>query len=109
MRRTLTAGVVGLLLMAGFAVVSAQAAIRGDYVEVRSADIYAGRNDMILQGRPDNPAVILLNNSQDNLFTSPISNRQTRNKLQSRFYAINNRPKHPGVEHTTDEILVSLR
>jgi hypothetical protein len=28
--------------MAGFAVVSAQAAIRGDYVEVRSADIYAG-------------------------------------------------------------------
>ncbi len=41
MRRSLTAGAVGLLLMVGVAV-SAQAAIRGDYVEVRSADVYTG-------------------------------------------------------------------
>ena len=41
MRRILTAGVMGLLLMAGV-VVSADAAIRGDYVEVRSADVYTG-------------------------------------------------------------------
>ena len=36
MRRFLTAGVMGLLLVAG-SVVSAKAAIQGDYVEVRSA------------------------------------------------------------------------
>jgi len=42
MRRTLAAGAMGLALMAALAVASAQAAIRGDYVEVRSADIYAG-------------------------------------------------------------------
>ncbi len=42
MRRILTAGVMGLVLMAGLAAATAQAAIRGDYVEVRSADIYAG-------------------------------------------------------------------
>jgi len=42
MRRTLAAGAMGLALMAALAVESAQAAIRGDYVEVRSADIYAG-------------------------------------------------------------------
>lgn len=42
MRRTLSAGVMGLVLTAAFAVASAQAAIHGDYVEVRSADIYAG-------------------------------------------------------------------
>ena len=41
MRRFLTAGVMGLLLMAG-SIVSAKAAIRGDYVEVRSADVFAG-------------------------------------------------------------------
>lgn len=41
MRKNLTAGVVGIALMASLAV-SAKAAIRGDYVEVRSADIYAG-------------------------------------------------------------------
>lgn len=41
MRRVLTAGVMGLLLMAG-AVVSASAAIQGDYMEVRSADVYTG-------------------------------------------------------------------
>lgn len=41
MRRLLTAGVMGLLLMAG-AVGSATAAIQGDYMEVRSADVYTG-------------------------------------------------------------------
>ena len=41
MRRILTAGVIGLLLVAGLEV-SAQAEIRGDYVEGRSADVYAG-------------------------------------------------------------------
>jgi hypothetical protein len=41
MRRILTAGVMGLLLMAG-AVVSASAAVQGDYMEVRSADVYTG-------------------------------------------------------------------
>ena len=41
MRRKLTAGVMGLLLVAALEV-SARAAIRGDYVEVRSADVYAG-------------------------------------------------------------------
>jgi len=41
MRRILTAGAMGLIVMAGV-VVSAQAGIRGDYVEVRSADVYAG-------------------------------------------------------------------
>lgn len=41
MRRSLTAGAVGLLFMVGV-VVSAQAAIRGDYLEVRSADVYTG-------------------------------------------------------------------
>jgi hypothetical protein len=42
MRRVLTAGVMGLVLMAAGVGVSAKAAIQGDYVEVRSADIYAG-------------------------------------------------------------------
>ena len=42
MRRTLTAGVMGLVLMAAGVGVSAKAAIQGDYVEVRSADIYVG-------------------------------------------------------------------
>ena len=41
MRRVLTAGVMGLLLVAA-GVGSAQAAIQGDYVEVRSADVYTG-------------------------------------------------------------------
>ena len=41
MRRTVTAGVMGLLLMTAVGV-SARGAIQGDYVEVRSADIYAG-------------------------------------------------------------------
>ncbi len=41
MRRFLTAGVMGLLFVAG-SVLSAKAAIQGDYVEVRSADVYAG-------------------------------------------------------------------
>ncbi len=41
MRRILAAGAVGVMVTVGFAL-SAQAAIHGDYVEVRSADIYAG-------------------------------------------------------------------
>jgi hypothetical protein len=41
MRRILTAGSVGLFVLA-LAAVMAKAAIRGDYVEVRSADVYAG-------------------------------------------------------------------
>jgi len=41
MRRILTAGSVGLFVLA-LAAVTAKAAIRGDYVEVRSADVYAG-------------------------------------------------------------------
>ena len=41
MRRILTAGVMGLLLVAG-TVVSARADIQGDYLEVRSADVFAG-------------------------------------------------------------------
>jgi hypothetical protein len=41
MRRILTAGSVGLFVLA-MAALTAKAAIRGDYVEVRSADVYAG-------------------------------------------------------------------
>jgi len=41
MRRILTAGVMGLLLAAG-TVGSARADIQGDYLEVRSADVFAG-------------------------------------------------------------------
>jgi hypothetical protein len=41
MRRILTAGWVGLFVLA-VAAVTAKAAIRGDYVEVRSADVYTG-------------------------------------------------------------------
>jgi hypothetical protein len=41
MRRILAAGAMGIAIMVSL-VVSAQAAIHGNYVEVRSADIYAG-------------------------------------------------------------------
>jgi len=41
MRRFLAAGVVALLLVAGAAIPS-KAAIKGDYLEVRSADVYTG-------------------------------------------------------------------
>lgn len=41
MRRTIAAGFLGLMLLA-LAAVPANAAIRGDYLEVRSADVYVG-------------------------------------------------------------------
>ncbi len=41
MRRTLVAGILGVILFA-LAAVPASAAIRGDYLEVRSADVYTG-------------------------------------------------------------------
>src|SRR5437762_349814 len=42
MRKLFATGVVGLFLVAVLAVAPARAAIHGDYVEVRSADIYTG-------------------------------------------------------------------
>jgi len=42
MRKLFAAGVVGLFLVAVLAVTPARAAINGDYVEVRSADVYTG-------------------------------------------------------------------
>ena len=42
MRKLFAAGVAGLFLAAVLAVVPARAAIHGDYVEVRSADVYTG-------------------------------------------------------------------
>jgi Protein of unknown function (DUF1326) len=41
MKRFLTSVIAGLFILAGFAV-SSRAAIQGDYVEVRSADVYTG-------------------------------------------------------------------
>src|SRR2546427_9197945 len=42
MRKLFAAGVAGLFLAAVLAVVPTRAAINGDYVEVRSADVYTG-------------------------------------------------------------------
>ena len=42
MRKLFATGVVGLFLVAVLAVAPARAAIHGDYVEVRSADVYTG-------------------------------------------------------------------
>src|SRR6266568_4671645 len=42
MRKLFAAGVAGLFLAVVLAVVPAKAAIQGDYVEVRSADVYTG-------------------------------------------------------------------
>jgi len=54
MRRSLLAAVVGLFLAAGLAA-PAQAAIKGDYIEVRSADVYTGpcfaNSEMNLEGK----------------------------------------------------------
>jgi len=54
MRRFLAAAVVGLFFAAGLAV-PAQAAIKGDYIEVRGADVYTGpcfaNSEMNLEGK----------------------------------------------------------
>jgi len=54
MRRLIAAAVVGLFLAAGLAV-PVQAAIKGDYIEVRGADVYTGpcfaNSEMNLEGK----------------------------------------------------------
>jgi len=76
MRSYLIAAVVGLLLTAGLAV-PAQAAIKGDYIEVRGADVYTGpcfaNSEMNLEGKQAILAWKVTNGSWDGVALDGLS------------------------------------